>query len=82
MVHRFKDLAFLQLWHRPQLLLGVYPGLGTSVYHGCGQKKILSFFLFFGFLGPHPRHVEVPRLGVKLELYLLAFATATAMQDP
>ena len=26
------------------------------------------------------RHVEVPRLRVKLELWLLAYATATAMQ--
>ena len=32
------------------------------------------------FLGPHPQHMEVPRLGVKPELQLLA--TATAMQDP
>ena len=23
---------------------------------------------FFGFLGPHPRHMEVPRLGVEWEL--------------
>ena len=26
--------------------------------------------------------MEVPRLGVELELQLLAYATATAMQDP
>ena len=25
------------------------------------------FFLSFVFLGPHPRHVDVPRLGVKSE---------------
>ena len=37
---------------------------------------------FFFFLGLHPRqHLEVPRLGVKSELQLLAYATATAMQD-
>ena len=41
-----------------------------------------SLFFFFGFLGPHPWHVEVPRLGVELELQLLTYATATAMQDP
>ena len=30
----------------------------------------VSFVLFssFVFLGPHPRHMEVPRLGVQLEL--------------
>ena len=39
------------------------------------------FFLFF-FLGPHPWHVEVPRLGVESELQLLAYATATATPDP
>ena len=26
------------------------------------------FFLSFVFSGPHPQHVEVPRLGVELEL--------------
>ena len=26
------------------------------------------FFFFLVFLGPHPRHMEVPRLGVKSEL--------------
>ena len=26
--------------------------------------------------------MEVPRLGVKLELYLLAYGTPTAMPDP
>ena len=31
---------------------------------------ILSFFFFWSFviLGPHPRHMEVPRLRVKSEL--------------
>ena len=38
----------------------------------------------FCFLGPHPWHTEVPRLGVKgvkSELQLPAYATATATQD-
>ena len=39
-------------------------------------------FFFFVFLGPHPQHVEVPRLGVKLELQLPAYTTGTAMRDP
>ena len=34
------------------------------------------------FLGPHPWHMEVPRLGIDLELQLLAYTTATATQDP
>ena len=37
---------------------------------------------FFCFLGPHLRHMEVPRLRVELELQLLAYATATATWDP
>ena len=47
-----------------------------------GQDFFLSFFLFFVLLGPQPRHMEVPRLGVESELQLLAYTTATAMQDP
>ena len=41
----------------------------------------LSLFFFFCFLGLHPLYMKVPRLGVKLELQLLAYATATAMPD-
>ena len=40
----------------------------------------LFYFLKF-FVGLHPRHMEVPRLGVRLELRLLAYATATALWD-
>ena len=36
----------------------------------------------FRFLGPHLRHVEVPRPGVKSELQLPASTTATATPDP
>ena len=36
----------------------------------------------FCFLGPHPMHVEVPRLGAQLELQLPAYTTATATSDP
>ena len=36
---------------------------------------------FFSFLGLHQRHMEVPRLEVKLELQLQAYTTATATWD-
>ena len=36
--------------------------------------------LLFCFLGPHPRHVEVPRPGVESERQLPAYTTATATQ--
>ena len=39
----------------------------------------VKWCLFLFFLGPHVWHMEVPRLGVELELQLLAFATDRAM---
>ena len=39
------------------------------------------FSLFFVFLGPHLRYMEVPSLGVELELQLPAYTTATAARD-
>ena len=42
-------------------------------------KKQVLFFFFF--LGPHLWHMEVPRLGVELELQLQALATAMATPD-
>ena len=38
-------------------------------------------FVFFCFLRLRPQHMELPRLEVELELQLLAFTTAIAMQD-
>ena len=43
---------------------------------------LCGFVLFFVFLGPHPQHMDVPRLGVESELQLLAYTTATATPDP
>ena len=45
------------------------------------NKPFFFFLSFFVFLGPHPQHMEVPRLGVESELQLLAYATATATPD-
>ena len=46
------------------------------------MEAFFFFFFFFPFfLGLHSRHMEVPRLGVKSELQLLAYTTATAIQD-
>ena len=41
----------------------------------------LMLMISFFFLGRHPWRMEVPRLGVELELQLPAYATATATQD-
>ena len=43
--------------------------------------RMLNFY-FFVFLGPNLWHMEVPRLGVELDLQLPAYATATATRDP
>ena len=40
------------------------------------------FLVFFVFLGLYMRHMEVPRLGLQLELQLPAYAMATAIPDP
>ena len=47
------------------------------------KSFILRYFiLIFCFLGLHLLHMEVPRLGVQLELQMLAYTTAAAMPDP
>ena len=48
-------------------------------YHCWVVKQNLGgFFPFFFFLRPHPWHMEVPRLGIKSEMQLLAYTIATA----
>ena len=44
------------------------------------ENYFIPFFFFFYFLGPHSWHMEVPRLGVDLELQLPAHTTVTAME--
>ena len=39
-------------------------------------------YYFSLFLRPHLWHMEVPGLGVKLDLQLLVYATVTATPDP
>ena len=60
--------------------------IGTT-FLKCWKKNKLNLELWFAFtvllyivcfLGPHLRHMEVPRLGVELELQLPAYTTATA----
>ena len=45
-------------------------------------ESSIQTFLFFFSPGPHSQYMEVPRLGVGLELQLPAYTTATAMPDP
>ena len=43
------------------------------------EAKAMSIITFLG--GPHPWHMDIPRLGVESELQLLAYTTATATRD-
>ena len=67
----------------PSFLLSVFWGKfqfwedGIQIVFSYGR----SFFFFFFSLGPHPWHVEVPRLGIKWELQLPAYTTATATRN-
>ena len=63
------------------LLQGPLPSLSVDVF-SFSLPPSLPSFLFFCFLGPHSQHMEVPRLGVELELQLPAYTTATATLDP
>ena len=46
------------------------------------SSAVLATALFVCFcFEPHLQHVEFPRLGLKLELQLPAYATATATRD-
>ena len=54
----------------------------TRIFQMYSFVRVLKDALFFFVcVGLHPRHMEVPRLGVKSELQLLAYATATATPD-
>ena len=41
----------------------------------------IIYLFIYCFLGVYLRHMEVSRLGIELELQLLAYTTATAMWD-
>ena len=45
-------------------------------------RSPVLLLLSFVFLGPHPRRMEVPRLGVESELEPLAYTRARGMPDP
>ena len=70
----------MMVWSSPKTNLTKY-----EVVHLSFVILVIRFFFFFFFLvflGPHPRHMEVPRLGVKSELQRPAYSTATATPDP
>ena len=80
-------MATLSHWARPR----IKPASSWSLVRFISTKpwwelqhQSFSFllFIYLFFLEPHLQHVEVPRLGVQLELLLPPYTTATAMSDP
>ena len=68
------------LYHPNCLFFGVFC---FGLVFGLGFLFLFLFcFVLFGFLGPHSLHMEVPRLGVELELQPPAYITVPATPDP
>ena len=74
------------------MMMSVLPKLISKFHCNLNKNSWVFFGFFFGFflgflglfvfLGPHLRHMEVPRLGNESELQLSAYITATTTQDP
>ena len=54
--------------------------LSVVIHLSLKSSSVFCLFVFV-FLVPHLWHVDVPSLGVKLELQLSVYTTATAMWD-
>ena len=52
-----------------------------KMLHKTSGNFLIFFSFFFPLLGPNQRHMEVPRLGVKSQFQLPAYASATATPD-
>ena len=85
-------LQILSVTLLPHPELGVYLSTLFNLEKPCGysdpsvwhtvENSLAISFSFFVFLGWHPWHMKVSRLGVQSELQPLAYATAKATQDP
>ena len=64
--------CFPKMLHHFIFPLGMYEG--SSNFFESSSTLFIVFFFFFS--GPHPQHMEVPSLGVKSALQLLAHTTA------
>ena len=53
----------------------------NSAYPAFPRLSFYFYLFIYLFLGMHLQHMEIPRLGVKSELQLQAYTTATAMLD-
>lgn len=70
----FSKRWYLNYWKIWGKRLGPYKATSKATNGG-------NYTYIFCFLGPHPWHMEVSRLGVQSELQLPAYTTATTMWD-
>ena len=77
-----KSKYFVFIWEKGINIWEVTKIILNKVLSCVSAVSVNSGLFFFCFLGLHPRHMEVPRLGVKSELQLPACTIATAMPDP
>ena len=95
LTHKFSSISYWSSIHKTKwfFIKKHYIKLIYFLYYRYESKQKKDLFYkyiyirtkkchHFVFLGPHLQHMEVPRLGVKSELQLQAYATATATQDP
>ena len=73
-------------WKWVYIVLTLLPTISSfysTMDRFCSPQEFYVFiYLFiFCFFGPHPLHMEGPRLGVTSELQLPVYTTATATQD-
>ena len=61
--HGFYACVYEAYWSVDKSYLFLVTPLPSALF-----VVLLFVCLFFVFLGPHPRHTEVPRLGIELEL--------------
>ena len=61
--------------------ISFFNNLRWYIYSIIDLFYLLLFFVILSFLGLHPQHVEIPRLGVQSELLLPADTRATAIPD-
>ena len=66
-----------------KILLPTFPYVCSMLLHSLVSVVVFSVFCFCFCLlfRPHLQYMEIPRLGVKLELELPAYAMAIAIQD-
>ena len=72
-------LSFLVLSYKSCLYILEIKPLSVASFETIFSHSVSCLFFFFVWL--HLWHMEVPRLGVELELQLSAYTTATAVPD-